>query len=176
MIKTSAFGKIFFSCHIIETRPPLNLQHTHKYHSNYCECCFHCYDNKSACPDKWPFFITKSYVVRLVRLTYKGRQLEWNSLFRFYTKSYESEVVITKSPSLNWHLNDHHDIKQVKCEGWHFTRMWNDEEYCFNTQTIYRSDSSFPSHITDVVGSVLASNVRATGLPVDCWFKLRVLV
>jgi len=43
--------------------------------------------------------ITKSYVV--VRLTYKRRQLEWNSLFRFYTKSYESEVVITNSPSLN---------------------------------------------------------------------------
>jgi len=36
-------------------------------------------------------FITISYVV--VRLTYKGRQLEM--------KSYESEVVITKSPSLN---------------------------------------------------------------------------
>jgi len=44
-------------------------------------------------------FITKSYVV--VRLTYKGRQLEWNTLFRFYTKSHESEVVIRKSPSLD---------------------------------------------------------------------------
>jgi hypothetical protein len=54
-------------------------------------------------------FIAKSNVV--VRLTYKGRQLEWNSLFRFYTKSYESAVVITKSPSLDWHLNDRHDIK-----------------------------------------------------------------
>ena len=67
-------------------------------------------------------FITKSYEV--VCLMYKERQPEWNSLFRFYTKSYESEVVITKSPSLIWHLNDHHDIKYVICEGWHFIRMW----------------------------------------------------
>jgi hypothetical protein len=36
----------------------------------------------------------------------------------------------------------------------------DDEEYFFYTQTIYRSDSSFPNHITDVIGSVLASNVR----------------
>ena len=50
------------------------------------------------------------YVV--IRLTYEGRQLEWSTLFRFYTKSYESEVaLITKSPSLDWHLNDQHGIK-----------------------------------------------------------------
>jgi len=30
----------------------------------------------------------------------------------------------------------------------------------FNTQTVYRSDSSFPNHITGVIGSVLSSNVR----------------
>ena len=50
MIKTSAqllWKDMFFICHIIETRPPLNIQHTHEYHSNYGECCFHCYDTKS---------------------------------------------------------------------------------------------------------------------------------
>jgi hypothetical protein len=36
----------------------------------------------------------------------------------------------------------------------------DDEEYFFSTQTIYRSDSSFPSHIIGVIGSVLSSNVR----------------
>jgi hypothetical protein len=37
--------------------PPLNLQHTQKYHGNYGECCFPCYDTKSGCPDKWPLLL-----------------------------------------------------------------------------------------------------------------------
>ena len=39
------------------TQPPLNLQHTHTYHCNYGECCFHYYDTKSGFPDKWPLLL-----------------------------------------------------------------------------------------------------------------------
>ena len=37
------------------------------------------------------------------------------------------EIVLIKKgwqQGINWHLNGHHGIKQVICEGWHFTRMW----------------------------------------------------
>ena len=60
MIKTSAqllWKDVFhMSYYRGSASPPLNLQHTDKYHSNYGECCFHCYDAKSGRLGNYPLY------------------------------------------------------------------------------------------------------------------------